>query len=81
MNLAGKVIMMETAMLIMTTMTKMSMTDIIMVVTMMVVMLLITEFYLNEKEKLQVCVFTIIRMSDLQLFLRKILMELIINLL
>ena len=84
MNLTGKAIMMVMAMVIMKTMTKMLMKDIMMAMTMMVVMLLITDFYLKEKEKIQVCVFyniQIIRMSDLQLFQRKILMELIINLL
>ena len=74
--------MMVMAMVIMKTMTKMLMTDIMMAMTMMLVMLLITDFYLKEKEKLQVFVFTIfkiIRMSDLQLQ-RKILMDLMINL-
>ena len=56
MNLAGKVIMMVMAMVIMKTMTKMLMTDIMMAMTMMLVMLLITDFYLKEKEKLQVFV-------------------------
>ena len=61
MNLAGKVIMMVTAMVIMKTMTKMLMTDIMMAMTMMLVMLLITDYYLKEKEKLQVFVFTIFK--------------------
>ena len=61
MNLAGKVIMMGMAMVIMKTMTKMLMTDIMMAMTMMLVMLLITDFYLKEKEKLQVFVFTIFK--------------------
>lgn len=61
MGLSAKAIMMVFAMLIMKTMTKMSMTDIMMVMTMMVAMLLITDFYLKEKEKLQVCVFTVFK--------------------
>ena len=61
MNLAGKVIMMVMAMVIMKTMTKMLMTDIMMAMTMMLVMLLTTDFYLKEKEKLQVFVFTIFK--------------------
>lgn len=61
MNLTGKVIMMVVAMAIMKTMTKMLMTDIMMAMTMMLVMLLITDFYLKEKEKLQVFVFTIFK--------------------
>ena len=61
MNLTGKAIMMVMAMVIMKTMTKMLMTDIVMAMTMMLVMLLITDFYLKEKEKLQVFVFTIFK--------------------
>ena len=61
MNLSGKVIMMVMAMVIMKTMTKMLMTDIMMAMTMMLVMLLMTDFYLKEKEKLQVFVFTIFK--------------------
>ena len=61
MNLTGKAIMMVMAMVIMKTMTKMLMKDIMMAMTMMVVMLLITDFYLKEKEKIQVCVFTIFK--------------------
>ena len=61
MNLTGKAIMMVMAMVIMKTMTKMLMTDIMMAMTMMLVMLLITDFYLKEKEKLQVFVFTIFK--------------------
>ena len=53
--------MMVMAMVIMKTMTKMLMKDIMMAMTMMVVMLLITDFYLKEKEKIQVCVFTIFK--------------------
>ena len=61
MNLTGKAVMMVMAMVIMKTMTKMLMTDIVMAMTMMLVMLLITDFYLKEKEKLQVFVFTIFK--------------------
>ena len=53
--------MMVMAMVIMKTMTKMLMTDIMMAMTMMLVMLLMTDFYLKEKEKLQVFVFTIFK--------------------
>ena len=61
MSLTGKAIMMVMAMVIMKTMTKMLMKDIMMAMTMMVVMLLITDFYLKEKEKIQVYVFTIFK--------------------
>ena len=61
MSLTGKAIMMVMEMVIMKTMTKMLMKDIMMAMTMMVVMLLITDFYLKEKEKIQVYVFTIFK--------------------
>ena len=63
MRLHGKAIMMIMAMFMMKMMTRMTMKKIMMVMTMMVVMLLITDYFLNEGKKLQVCVLTIFKFT------------------
>ena len=63
MRLHGKAIMMVMAMLMMKMITRMTMKEIMMVMTMMVVMLLITDYFLKEGKKLQVCVFTIFKFT------------------
>ena len=92
MNLSGKAVMMVIlTMLMMKRITSMTMTEIMMVMTMMVVMLHITDFLLKRRKRNRfVCLLLfcfvfyniqIIRMSDSQLFKRKMLIELMINLL
>ena len=63
MRLHGKAIMMVMAMFMMKMITRMTMKKIMMVMTMMVVMLLITDYFLKEGKKLQVCVLTIFQFS------------------
>ena len=77
MGLNGKTIMVVMAMLMMKMTTRMTMMEIMMVMTMMVVMLLITDYYLREGKKLQVCVFTIFKFTAFPE--KKIVMELIVN--
>lgn len=57
--------MMVMAMFTMKMITRMTMKEIMMVMTMMVVILLITDYFLKEGKKLQVCV---LQYSNLQLF-------------
>ena len=61
MGVNGKAIMMIMAMLMMKMITRMTMMEIMMVMTMIVVMLLITDYFLKEGKKLQVCVLTIFK--------------------
>ena len=51
------------AMFMMKMITRMTMKEIMMVMTMMVVILLITDYFLKEGKKLQVCVFTIFKFT------------------
>ena len=55
--------MMVMAMFMMKMITRMTMKEIMMVMTMMVVILLITDCFLKEGKKLQVCVFTIFKFT------------------
>ena len=55
--------MMVMAMFMMKMITRMTMKEIMMVMTMMVVILLITDYFLKEGKKLQVCVFTIFKFT------------------
>ena len=61
MGVNGKTIMMVVAMFMMKMITRMTMKKIMMVMAMMVVMLLITDYFLKERKKLQVCVLTIFK--------------------
>ena len=85
MGLNGKAIMMIMAMLMMKMITRMTMMEIMMVMTMMVVMLLITGFfYLKGSKSNRFVMFffyniQIICLSDLELFKRKLPVELIID--
>ena len=63
MRLHGKAIMMIMAMFMMKMITRLTMKKITMVMTMMVVMLLITDYFLKEGKKLQVCVLTIFKFT------------------
>ena len=63
MGVNGKEIMMIMAMLMMKMITRMTMKEIMMVMTMIVVMLLITDYFLKEGKKLQVCVLTIFKFT------------------
>ena len=71
MRLHGRAIMVVMSMFMMKMITRMTMKEIMMVSTMMVVILLITDYFLKEGKKLQVCVLTI--------FKEKIVIELIVN--
>ena len=51
------------AMFMMKMITRMTMKEIMMVMTMMVVILQITDYFLKEGKKLQVCVFTIFKFT------------------
>ena len=55
--------MMVMAMFIIKMITRMTMKEIMMVMTMMVVILLITDYFLKEGKKLQVCVLTIFKLT------------------
>ena len=55
--------MMVMAMFMMKMITRMTMKEIMMVMTMMVVILLITDYFLKEGKKLQVCVLTIFKFT------------------
>lgn len=55
--------MMIMAMFMMKMITRLTMKKITMVMTMMVVMLLITDYFLKEGKKLQVCVLTIFKFT------------------
>ena len=55
--------MMVMAMFMMKMITRMTMKEIMMVMAMMVVILLITDYFLKEGKKLQVCVFTIFKFT------------------
>ena len=55
--------MMVMAMFMMKMITRMTMKEIMMVMTMMVVILLITDYFLKEGKKRQVCVFTIFKFT------------------
>ena len=63
MRLHGKAFMMVMAMFMMKMITRMTMKEIMMVMAMMVVILLITDYFLKEGKKLQVCVFTIFKFT------------------
>ena len=60
--------MVAMAILMMKMITRMAMKEIMMVMTMMVVMFHITDYFLKEGKKLQVCVLTIFKFTA---FLRK----------
>ena len=76
MGLHAKAIMVAMAMLMMMMITRMTMKEIMMVMTMMVVMFHITDYFLKEGKKLEVCVLTIFKFTAFQ---GKIVMELIVN--
>ena len=63
MRLHGKTIMMVMAMFMIKMITRMTMKEIMIVMTMMVVILLITDCFLKEGKKLQVCVLTIFKLT------------------
>ena len=63
MGLHGKAVMMIMAMLMMMMITRMTMKEIMMVMTMMVVMFHITDYFLKEGKKLEVCVLTIFKFT------------------
>ena len=65
MRLHGKAIMVAMAILMMKMITRMAMKEIMMVMTMMVVMFHITDYFLKEGKKLQVCVLTIFKFTAL----------------
>ena len=55
--------MMVMAMFMIKMITRMTMKEIMMVMSMMVVILLITDYFLKEGKKLQVCVLTIFKLT------------------
>ena len=63
MRLHGKAIMVAMAILMMKMITRMAMKEIMMVMTMMVVMFHITDYFLKEGKKRQVCVLTIFKFT------------------
>ena len=63
MRLHGKAIMMVMTISMMKMITRMAMKEIMMVMTMMVVMFHITDYFLKEGKKLQVCVLTIFKFT------------------